>query len=229
MDEIIKCTVLGVAAVALGDVASNPSGREIWTGVRIQTSNGKKRFIKSALIEAEASIIINEAIASGRELELWFSGKEARYYVYGIKSNIDDWYHDEYTSYLSGQGVKWLIIGVLTIPILGIGVLLIIQSLGYFVASSTFAPRYSREIFKRGYDEGVRGRTPEQTQAEATPASSAERAVLSEQIHFRGIVRHRYYWRGHTYKTQSEAEGARAAEAARAAVAAGAKSQALAA
>lgn len=156
MNEVIKCHFLGVGSVALGDVLTNPSGREIWTGVRLRTDAGKTRFLKSALIEAEAALIINEAMDRCEQLEVWFSGKEERAYVYGIRSATEQWYYDGYSDYLRLQGIKFLVIGVLTLPFLGLGLFGIIQAFGFFFASTTFAAYYSRKTFELGYEEGVR-------------------------------------------------------------------------
>lgn len=38
MDEVIRCTLLGVASSTLFDIRANPSGREVWTGVRVRTA-----------------------------------------------------------------------------------------------------------------------------------------------------------------------------------------------
>lgn len=155
MNEVIKCTFLGIGSVALGDLQTNPSGREVWTGVRIRTDAGKTRFLKGMLVEAEAALIINEAMDRGAELEIWFSGKEERAYPYGIKSATEEWYYDGYSDYLRGQGLKFLVIGVLTLPLLGLGIFGIIQAFVFFGASTTFAASYSRQTFERGYEEGV--------------------------------------------------------------------------
>ena len=155
MNEVIKCHFLGIGSVVLGDVRTNPSGREIWTGVRLRTDDGKTRFLKGALIEAEAALIINEAMDRGEQLEVWISGKEERAYVYGIKSATEEWYYDGYSDYLRLQGIKFFVIGVLTLPLLGLGIFGIIQAVGFFFASTTFAAYYSRQTFERGYEEGV--------------------------------------------------------------------------
>ncbi|SFG57849.1 hypothetical protein [Methylobacterium gossipiicola] len=155
MNEVIKCHFLGIGSVAPGDVRTNPSGREIWTGVRLRTDAGKTRFLKGALIEAEASLIINEAMDRGEQLEVWFSGKEERAYAYAIRSATEAWYYDGYADYLRLQGIKFLVIGVLTLPLLGLGIFFILQAFGFFGASTTFAASYPRSTFERGYEEGV--------------------------------------------------------------------------
>lgn len=155
MNEVIKCTFLGYGSVVLGDIRSNPSGREIWTGVRIRTDEGKTRFLKGMLVEAEAALIINEAMDRGSQLEVWLSGKDERAYPYAIRSATEDWYYDGYSDYLRNQGLKFLVLGILTIPLLGAGIFLIIGSFGYFGASTAFAAYYTRETFERGYEEGV--------------------------------------------------------------------------
>jgi hypothetical protein len=155
MDEIIKGTLLGIGSTTLGDVRSNPSGREIWIGVRIRTEGGKSRFLKGMLVESEAALIITEAMDRGEPVELWLTGKDERAYPYGVRTAREAWYHDGYSGYLRGQGLKFLILGILTIPLLGAGVLIMIGSIGWFIASAQFAARRSRAAFERGYEAAV--------------------------------------------------------------------------
>jgi hypothetical protein len=152
MDEIITCTVTGIASTALGDVVSNPSGREIWTGVKIRTADGKSRFFPSMLVEAEASLIINEAMDRGEPVELWLSGKDIRAYPYGVRTARETWYGDVFGPYLRNQGLKWLALGILLLPLLGLGVLFILSAIGYFFNAATFGARRSRETFEYGLD-----------------------------------------------------------------------------
>ncbi|WP_438345326.1 hypothetical protein [Methylorubrum populi] len=96
------------------------------------------------LVEAEAALVINEAMDRGAELEVWFSGKDERAYPYGIKSATEEWCYDGYSDYLRRQGIKVLLLGVLMLPLLGLGIFVMIMSFGYFAASTTFAAYYSR-------------------------------------------------------------------------------------
>lgn len=150
MDEIITGTVTGIASTALGDVATNPTGREIWTGVKIRTADGKSRFFPSMLVESEASLIINEAMDRGEPVELWLSGKDIRAYPYGVRTAREAWYGDVFGPYLRNQGFKWLALGILLLPVIGIGVLFILSAIGYFFNAGSFAARRSHETFERG-------------------------------------------------------------------------------
>ncbi|AWV17645.1 hypothetical protein A3862_20845 [Methylobacterium sp. XJLW] len=150
MDEIITGTVTGIASTALGDVATNPTGREIWTGVKIRTADGKSRFFPSMLVEAEASLIINEAMDRGEPVELWLSGKDIRAYPYGVRTARETWYGDIFGPYLRNQGFKWLALGILLLPLLGLGVLFILSAVGYFFSAATFGARRSRQTFETG-------------------------------------------------------------------------------
>lgn len=155
MNEIIKGTLIGIGSTVLGDVRTNPSGREIWVGVRIRTEDGKSRFLKGMLVEAEAALVINEAMDRGEPVELWLSGKPERAYPYAVRTAREAWYYDGYSDYLRGQGLKTLGIGILMLPLLGIGILMMISSIGYFIASNQFAAQRSRSTFERGCEATV--------------------------------------------------------------------------
>lgn len=155
MDEIITGTFIGIASTALGDVATNPTGREIWTAVKVRTADGKTRFFPSMLVEAEASLVINEAMDRGEPVEIWLSGKDVRAYPYGVRTSRETWYGAPFSPYLRNQGIKWLIMGIFLLPVLGLGVLFILTSIGYFFNAGTFAARRSRETFERGLTPSV--------------------------------------------------------------------------
>lgn len=155
MDEIITCTILGIASIALGDTKSNPSGRETWTGVRVRTPDGKARFFKSMLVEAEASIILHSAMDRGEQVEMWLTGKTERPYPYAIRTTSDAWYNDSLGREFRFDALKIFLIGVLLLPVIGIGVLGLIASIGILWSSFTFSARHSRETFDLGYEAGV--------------------------------------------------------------------------
>lgn len=102
------------------------------------------------LVEAEASLIINEAMDRGEPVELWLSGKDVRAYPYGVRTSREAWYGAPISPYLRNQGIKWLVMGIFLLPVLGIGALFILTSIGYFFNAGTFAARQSRETFERG-------------------------------------------------------------------------------
>ncbi|MEH3118800.1 MAG: hypothetical protein PGN25_14705 [Methylorubrum populi] len=160
MDEVITCTLLGYASTTVFDVQADPSGRQIWTGVRVRTVDGKARFFPSMLVEAEASLILDAAMQRGEQVELWLSGKVERAYPYDIRTATEAWYTDACSSHLRGQAIKTLVIGILTLPLFGLGLLVLWMSMGYFWASGRFAPCHSRETFELGYEVGGLGQKP---------------------------------------------------------------------
>ena len=155
MDEVITCTVLGIGSVAHGDVDTNPSGRQIWIGVRVRTSAGKSHFFPGMLVEAEAAVIVRDAMENGEPVQLWLTGKEQRAYPYGVRTAADEWYYDGYAGYLSGQGFKFLVLSILTLPLLGIGLLILPTAISYFMSASTFTARRSQATFDRGSAGGA--------------------------------------------------------------------------
>lgn len=150
MDEIIRCRIMGVASVDLGGAGPDADGRQIWIGVRVRPQAGPVRFLERMVLEAEASLILQDAMETGDPVELWLTGKEGRVHPYGIRTATEAWYSDALGRDLRKAALKYLAIGVLLLPALGIGVLGLIASAGYLSASSTFAPRRSREEFMSG-------------------------------------------------------------------------------
>lgn len=171
MDEIVTCELLGVASTTVFDLQSNPSGREVWTGVRVRTGDGKARFFPGMVIEAEASIILQAALDSGERIELWLTGKAQRAHPYAIRTAIEEWYHDGYAGYLTGQGLKFLLIGIVTLPLLGMGIFGIIAAIQYFLGASTFSARHSRQVFALGLPADLVRRTA------GTPNGESRRAA----------------------------------------------------
>lgn len=158
MNEVIRCTLLGVASSTLFDIQANPSGREVWTGVRVRLANGKTRFFTGMTVEAEAAIILRAAMEHGESVELWLSGKPQRAHPYGIRTATEEWYSDAFSRDIHAEALKWVFRGILTLPIFGLGLFFLWEAVVKFVSSTTFAPHHSREVFELGYEAGVLGR-----------------------------------------------------------------------
>ena len=171
MDEIITCTLLGVASGTLFDLQSNPSGREVWTGVRVRTTDGRTRFFPRMTVEAEASVILDAAIRRGEMVELWLAGNNKTAYPYGIRTSGDAWYTEGWGGELRGDALKFLLIGILTLPLLGIGVLVLLMALGYLINSYSFDARYSREEFDRGHDALILSRMVQSSDSQVQRAA----------------------------------------------------------
>lgn len=123
----------------------------------MRTPDGKARFFPSMLVEAEATLILDAAIQRGEQVELWLTGKAERACPYGIRTATEAWYTDASSRHLRTRATQALIIGILTLPLLGIGVPVLTMAAGFFIASRTSAPRHSREVFDLGYETGVLG------------------------------------------------------------------------
>ncbi|MCJ2006256.1 hypothetical protein [Methylobacterium sp. J-092] len=158
MNEVVTGTLLGIASYNLFDIQVNPSGREVWSGVRMRTANGRTRFFTGMTVEAEAAIILRAAMEHGDTVELWLSGKEQRVHPYGIRSDAEEWYSDAFSRDVNGEAVKWLVIGLLTLPLIGLGVFFLWASISKFIDAARFAPTHSRGVFDLGYEAGVLGR-----------------------------------------------------------------------
>ncbi len=153
MDEVIRCRLMGVASVDLGDAGPGSTGRQAWIGVRVRMEDGTVRFFQRMAVEAEASLILQAAMEDGETVELWLTGKNACVHPYGIRTATEAWYGDALSRDLREAAIKYLVIGVILLPALGVGVLGLIASVSYLSASHTFAPRRTHDEFMSAADQ----------------------------------------------------------------------------